>query len=282
MSAQRTDFARRVRSKFLSAQGIAKVVRDPTTIYRTIKTFATDRNLRRIPTSELLNESLHAIAALSRLSERRPTIPFAEWLPIIRNHPDVDELGSLLEERGSDKSTEHDYFEIYGSILHGRRYDRFNLLEIGLGTNNLAIQSNMGLGGHPGASLRAFRDWAPQAHIVGADIDAGILFWEDRIETYWVDQTNPDSLAALAATVQDRRFDLIIDDGLHLPHSNFNTIEALLPLLTDDGILVVEDIDPVHLDYWTVAMSALVRYDTYLVERLGGWMFLIRTQRRAA
>ena len=51
-------------------------------------------------------------------------------------------------------------------------------------------------------------------------IDRRILFHEDRISTFWVDQTDPNSLDALAAQLGDIKFDLIIDDGLHLPHAN--------------------------------------------------------------
>ncbi|HZC39002.1 MAG TPA: class I SAM-dependent methyltransferase [Sphingomicrobium sp.] len=167
---------------------------------------------------------------------------------------------------------------MYGSILAGKRDEPLRVLEIGLGTNNLAFQSNMGLGGRPGASLRAFRDWAPKAEIFGADIDTGVLFQEKRISTYFVNQTEGSSLHALAEQV-GANFDLIIDDGLHLPHSNLNTIEALLPLLKSNGTMVIEDIDPIHLHYWQVASAVLSRFDTQLVERLGGYLFIIRSKK---
>lgn len=75
-----------------------------------------------------------------------------------------------------------------------------------------------------------------------------------------------------------KNFDLIIDDGLHLPHANFNTIEALLPLLAKGGVMVIEDIDPIHLHYWRVAAKVLTDYDTNLFERKGGWLFAIRSR----
>jgi SAM-dependent methyltransferase len=187
----------------------------------------------------------------------------------------TDELGILFKQHGSDKSTEHDYYEVYGSILADKRNKPIRILEIGLGTNNLAFQSNMGLGGRPGASLRAFRDWAPKAEVIGADIDRGVLFEEERIKTRFVDQTDPGSLAELASKVGSG-FDLIIDDGLHLPHANLNTIEALQPLLNPRGTLVIEDIDPIHLHYWRAAAGVLSGCDTSLVERRGGWLFIMR------
>ena len=66
-----------------------------------------------------------------------------------------------------------------------------NIFEIGLGTNYKNIVSNMGINGKPGASLRAFRDYCPNASVFGADIDKRILFEEERIKTFYVDQTDP-------------------------------------------------------------------------------------------
>ena len=42
--------------------------------------------------------------------------------------------------------------------------------------------------GKPGASLRVWRDFFPNAKIYGGDIDKETLFIEDRISTYYVDQ----------------------------------------------------------------------------------------------
>jgi hypothetical protein len=61
----------------------------------------------------------------------------------------------------------------------------------------------------------------------------------------------------LAERLRPNKFELIIDDGLHLPHANFNTLNALLPLLADDGIFVVEDINTEHRDFWHIAIASL-------------------------
>ena len=73
------------------------------------------------------------------------------------------------------------YFEIFSHIKVN------TLFEIGLGTNNINVRSNMGLDGKPGASLRAFRDYL-NINVYGADVDKGILFEEDKIKTYFIDQ----------------------------------------------------------------------------------------------
>jgi hypothetical protein len=107
-------------------------------------------------------------------------------------------LKSLFDKYGSDKSTRHDYHLAYGSILADPD-SVTDLLEVGLGTNNLDVVSNMGSGGRPGASLFAYRDFLPRARIYGADIDRGILFEDERIKTFFVDQTSPQSFEPIAA-----------------------------------------------------------------------------------
>jgi SAM-dependent methyltransferase len=263
---------KRYRDKALAPGAIGKIIRDPAIVARTIRTLATNRNLREVPPEELLRDADAAIHALARLAPKLDQGSFNAWLPV-RMTPDVRELGELFRIHGSDKSTDNDYFEVYGSLLN--RNKPLRILEIGLGTNNLAFQSNMGLGGKPGASLRAFRDWAPKSEVFGADIDRGVLFEEDRIKTFFVDQTEPETLRELAAQV-GTGFDLIIDDGLHLPHANLNTIEALLPLLKPGGTMVIEDILPPYLNYWQAASAVLGEYDTCLTERRCAHIFVIR------
>ena len=98
-----------------------------------------------------------------------------------------------------------------------------NILGIGLGTNNTNLVSTMGTEGKPGASLRAFRDFCMNAEVIGADVDESILFKEDRIKTFYVDQTSNNSLNNLKDKFTNK-FDLIIDDGLHSPDANINTL----------------------------------------------------------
>ena len=190
---------------------------------------------------------------------------------------DAVELAELFAEHGSDKSTTHDHYATYAGLLSGRRHEQLLLLEIGVGTNNPMVWSSMGPGGTPGASLRAFRDWAPEAKVFGADIDSEILFTEERIATYHVDQTSPDSLASLAETLRGKQFDLIIDDGLHSPWANLNTLSFALPLLSPRGAFVVEDVDEAYLSAWEVAATLLKsEYNCRLVRGKAKWIFLVQ------
>tara|TARA_Y100001968_G_scaffold325483_1_gene366800 strand:+ start:1230 stop:2090 length:861 start_codon:yes stop_codon:yes gene_type:complete len=157
-------------------------------------------------------------------------------------------IAELLNINGSDKATKHDYFWVYGKILK-ERYEISKILEIGLGTNNTDVISNMGNDGTPGASLRAFKSFCPNAQIYGADIDKRILFEEERIKTFYLDQTKLDSFTELSKHIGND-FDLIIDDGLHEPLANIYTLTFALTHIRDNGWIVIEDIFPAALPVW--------------------------------
>ena len=187
------------------------------------------------------------------------------------------ELELLFNKHGSDKAWDHNYHHLYGSFLGPRRYDTLRVLEIGLGTNNPDVVSTMGKNGIPGASLRAFRDFLPNAEIFGADIDEPILFKEDRIETYYVDQTQPDSFNDLLLNLGIEGFDLVIDDGLHAPNANIATLAFALHILNPNGWFVVEDIKTESLPIWET-VSALLPVDSHpaLIKARRAYMFVVR------
>jgi len=166
-----------------------------------------------------------------------------------------ERLASLLNEYGSDKAGKHDYFWLYGKILK-KSSEIKKILEIGIGTNNTDVISNMGEDGMPGASLRAFKSFCKNANIYGADIDKRVLFQEERIKTYFLDQTNLDSYKNLEKEIGDN-FDLIIDDGLHEPRANVYSLNFGLKLLKEGGWMVIEDIYPAALPVWTNVSNIL-------------------------
>jgi SAM-dependent methyltransferase len=187
------------------------------------------------------------------------------------------ELAALFKRYGSDKSTGHDYHVVYASLLGSRRNDPLRLFEVGLGTYNRDILSHMGRSGKPGASLRAFRDFLPNAQVFGADIDKRILFNDDRIRTYYVDQTRLDSFDELYAHLSDDMFDLVIDDGLHAPNANIATMLFALKVLRPSGFFIVEDIHSNSIPIWQVVAALLPeQYSPKLVQAKGGLLFMIQ------
>ena len=154
------------------------------------------------------------------------------------NLEDYKYFENLFEKNGSDKKINHLCALYYEICLENNIH---NFLEIGLGTNNIRIRSNMGLNGKPGASLKAFDQYLKHSKIFGADIDKEILFQSERIKTFYVDQLDILSIISLKEKIP--KLDLIIDDGLHQPDANLNVILELLDHLNENGIMVIEDIE---------------------------------------
>jgi hypothetical protein len=177
-----------------------------------------------------------------------------------------DELKIKLDKYGSDKAMAHNYHLIYACILNDTE-SITSLMEVGMGTNNTDLASNMGAKGKPGASLRVFRDFLPNAIIYGADIDKAILFEEERIKTFFIDQTRPETFEHLNSSISVQ-FDLIIDDGLHSPNANISTLNYALPNLKAGGWCVIEDIPKAALEIWHVVSKILPSdaYTSYIVK----------------
>jgi SAM-dependent methyltransferase len=153
-------------------------------------------------------------------------------------------LSDIMKKHGSDKSSHHhNYTDVYTSLFESRRLEPLRVFELGLGTNFVDVKSNMGLNGKPGASLRGWAEYFPNALVFGADIDKRILFEEPRIKTFYCDQTNPESIAALWSEpdLQDG-FDIIVDDGLHEYEANKCFYERSIHKLKAGGYYIVEDL----------------------------------------
>jgi len=162
----------------------------------------------------------------------------------------------FLRSMEADKATTHNYFMLYASILNSMEESVTKVFEIGLGTNNPDIVSTMGKYSKPGASLRAFRDYLSDASVFGADFDRRVLFEEERIKTYFVDQTDPDTFDELGNQIGGN-FDLMIDDGLHSPNANLHSLKFFLPRLKVGRYAVIGDIASLTVYLWKIVSSLL-------------------------
>lgn len=174
------------------------------------------------------------------------------------NRVETSLLSQLCDTHGTDKGqlvrgdrthnwhahTYADYLE--RTFRHCRHHIR-NVFECGMGTNNPALVSSMGSGGRPGASLRVWRDYFPNAQIVGVDIDGEILFQEDRIRTFQCDQTDPAAIKAVMDQLGEVEFDLMIDDGLHTFAGGVCLLENAIHKLRPEGLYIIEDVNILDL-----------------------------------
>lgn len=154
------------------------------------------------------------------------------------------ELCTIMEKFGSDKSTWHNYTKIYSEIFKNFINKNINIFELGLGTNNLDIPSNMGLNGKPGASLRAWNEFFKNANVYGGDIDKRILFNENNIKTYYVDQYSISDIKNLWNNddLKNIEFDIIIDDGIHESNGTFIFLKNSFYKVKKNGYFIIEDI----------------------------------------
>lgn len=162
-----------------------------------------------------------------------------------QNTPLCEIMGRNKSDKGHINITQswHNYTTFYYSIFKNIKYEQLRIFELGLGTNNTSIDSNMGQAGRPGASLYGWAEFFSNAQIFGADIDTDILFNTEKINTFYCDQTKPDIIKKLweEPKLQDN-FDIIIEDGLHKFDANVTFFENSIHKLKPNGYYIIEDI----------------------------------------
>jgi len=165
----------------------------------------------------------------------------------------TDEIAQLCDLYGSDKGEmksqghpyawpSHTYADYYSQLFSHCRNSVTKVFECGLGTNNPELLSSMGIHGKPGASLRVWRDYFPNAIIYGADIDKDVLFEEERIKTFYMDQLNPKSIKEYWEIVGEDNFDFMLDDGLHTFEAGSSLFNNSIGKLSKLGTYVIEDV----------------------------------------
>jgi len=196
-----------------------------------------------------LSSNLKAPLNLEDLFEENTQRTYSTWFFESR----ASELNFLCDKYNTDKGgfdpdhktytwASHNYAYFYEHLFqHIRPYVR-NVFEFGLGTNDPSYADNMTVNGMPGASLRVWRDYFPLANIYGADIDKNVLFEEDKIKTFYVDQLKAETFEELWSGFADIQFDIMIDDGLHTFDAGINTFLHSYHKLREGGIYVIEDV----------------------------------------
>jgi hypothetical protein len=158
-------------------------------------------------------------------------------------------LCEIMGKYGSDKGNKdiinswHNYTTLYYSIFNEKKDNKLRIFELGLGTNNINIPSNMGINGKPCASIYGWREYFPNSLIFGGDIDKDILINEERIKTYYCDQQNPEIIKEMWNNKDlEEEIDIIIEDGLHTFNANVCFFENSIHKLKSGGYYIIEDI----------------------------------------
>jgi len=196
---------------------------------------------------------------LKNLFKFRYIIPANFEVIRLDNLSDGVDLNTLLDRFGSDKGSHHGYSQVYEKLLEKFRGSVHTVLEIGIGSNNPSIPSNMGINGQPGASLRAWREYFPNAQIIGADIDKQAHVNETRIASFYVDQMSTGSVRRLRASLP-RSLSMLFIDGLHTLEADMNSAIELLPLIELNGFVFIEDTSKRTLPLWKLVGFVLSSY----------------------
>lgn len=153
-------------------------------------------------------------------------------------------VGDLMTRYGSDKNNAHSYGPVYDELFAPKRHSATNILEVGV---------------MYGASLYAWRDYFPNAHIVGMDHHSTPIN-DFRICTVRADSRDPKQIRD-GFKLSDVKipFDIVIDDGGHWLEEQIPTFQNLREFIRPGGLYVVEDIQSIEAMEWFRANDFEVR-----------------------
>jgi len=129
---------------------------------------------------------------------------------------------------GTDKNTTHSYGELYSKLFLDMK-------------NKNVVKKILEIGVFSGASVVTFADYFENAEVFGADINLSrVIFGKDndRIKYFKVDATKDESVTIF----KNEKFDIILDDASHLPEDQVKTLDLFAPLLSKNGLYIIEDI----------------------------------------
>jgi hypothetical protein len=133
----------------------------------------------------------------------------------------------------SDKQFWHRYVDVYRAAF-GALGPVSDVLEFGVAE---------------GHSIRWLADCFAQTRIVGADLTPEQPGWpqDERIRYVQVDQGDRRAVAAMFAGL-GRRYDVIIEDGSHVPSHQATCLVEGLGFLRPGGLYILEDVHTSHPD----------------------------------
>lgn len=136
-------------------------------------------------------------------------------------------LDNLAKSLGTDKSSEiHNYCDKYEKYLPFNRYDKLNIMEIGVLN---------------GDSLKTWKDFYYNSDILGIDINPDCKQYEEgRIKVEIGSQFDSEFLKQIKT--QYGPFDMILDDGSHINEHVIFTFKELWDSIKPSGVYVVEDV----------------------------------------
>ena len=146
-------------------------------------------------------------------------------------------LIDLVDNYATDKNTVHSYLPLYQQLLEDKKHTALNILEVGIGD----FQNKNG------GSIKLWRDFFTNATIYACDILSIDNVLDELVnDTRIVLHTSIDAYNEVFFLDQffhkNIKFDVLLDDGPHTLQSMKQFIKLYSQIMTEDGILIIEDI----------------------------------------
>jgi len=161
----------------------------------------------------------------------------------------TNDLLRFANEVKTDKGVDiHNYIRVYNYFLKARRREELTLCEIGLLRDRYQISSLEDRNRKGGSeesystvpSLRMWRDYLPNARLIGFDISTFQKPKDRKCFIVQGDQSSRDDLKKILDI--EKKLDVVIDDALHAsPHQQIS-LSYLFPHLTSGGLYFIEDL----------------------------------------
>lgn len=150
-------------------------------------------------------------------------------------------LPELVDNSRTDKNNCHSYLPLYQSLLESKRETARNVLEVGI---------------CKGGSIKLWHDFFLNARVHAVDIQSLSDIWnelknKDRITLYTECSAYTERTIDLFDNI---KFDFMLDDGPHTLESQKDFVRLYSPLLAEDGLLVIEDIQEMN---WLDALESV-------------------------
>ena len=141
-------------------------------------------------------------------------------------------LKQLVDNSRTDKNTVHSYLDLYHDLLKHKKETALNVLEVGI---------------YKGGSIKLWDDYFTNATVYGLDIMNETHVWDylknkDTVKLFTSTDAYNHVFVKTNFLDKNIKCDFMLDDGPHTLQSMYSFIKLYSQIMTDDGILIVEDV----------------------------------------
>jgi len=144
-------------------------------------------------------------------------------------------LQNIVDNSRTDKNTVHSYLDLYQNLLITKKETAKNVLEIGI---------------YHGGSIKLWSDFFTNATVYGLDIMHINNVWEgiknkENIILHTSSDAYNETFFIDNFLNKNIKCDFMLDDGPHSLESMKQFIRLYSQIITDDGILIIEDVQSI-------------------------------------